>query len=136
WQQRRLQAAAIALLAPLHKHFDALRSALDRLLTAPLIDDPEADVNNDFQRLIQSVASERLRHLEHFAGRERWLQTVCGYLQERLRSAGGYLLLIAIEGTGKSALAAKVTEVLAVPGAPLGPNAVTARQLGGAGIQV
>ena len=72
----RLQAAGAVILTPVFKHACTLKTSLDRLVTAPLIDDPEADVNNEFQRLIQSIASERRRHLEHFAGRKQWLQTV------------------------------------------------------------
>ena len=57
------------------------------------------------------------------------MQTIRAHLEQNLRAAGGYLLLVAPEGAGKSALAAKVTDLLAVPDMPLGPNADTVRQL-------
>ena len=126
---RRLKAAAMALLAPLHKHYDALHAALARLVTAPLVAADESPEIDEFRRLIQAEAGERRRHLESFAGRVEWLKAVRRHLEEDLRPRGGYLLLTAPEGTGKSALSAKVTELLAHSADSLGRHATEVGRL-------
>ncbi len=64
------------------------------------------------ETLLQAIAAERRSHLAKFVGRGALLQSLRERLS-RLREAGGYLLLVGDEGSGKSALCAKLSETLA-----------------------
>src|SRR5262249_40644235 len=100
-RMRTLPGALLTLVAPLFKHREALRQSLRRLITnSP----PPAEV----QGIAQSVHSERGGHLSSFAGRLEWIKLLKRKLEQDEGIPGGYLLLTAEEGTGKSALCAKL----------------------------
>lgn len=93
----------VAILAPLHLHRDAIQAALMSLITRA----PGFGVATNVNKIVDS---ERRGHLSRFGGRDEDLKAV----MERLEAArnGGYVLITAEEGTGKSALCAKVSEEL------------------------
>jgi TPR repeat protein len=124
----RLFAAALTgLVVPLYRHRAAITSRLLSVVTAPVRGETEDLSLEDFDRLLRAVASERQGHLDRFVGRDDWLDKILGNLSD-LKLHGGCLLLTAPEGTGKSALCAKVSESLALAGTILGPDATLVRR--------
>lgn len=119
YKTRFLPAGLVTLLAPLHKHYNDLVDRLHGLVASPILDDQVVG-------LLKLVDSERCGHLDHFAARERFIQKVLQQL-DTVRQAGGYLLVTGVEGSGKSALCAKLTEELS-QGDDLGPYAIQTRQ--------
>lgn len=116
-RSRLLPETLAILVAPVLRHREALATRLEGLISAPLRSSAE------IQTLLDTMASERRAHLEHFAGRERWIEDLVRRLRSDAEPEGSYLLLLAPEGTGKSALVSKLTEALASPLRPLGPDA-------------
>jgi hypothetical protein len=124
---RLFEAALTGLVAPLYRHKAAVTERLARLVTAPVRGETENLSVEEFDRLLRAVASERQGHLDRFVGRVTWLNAILRRLEE-LRQHGGCLLLTAPEGTGKSALCAKVSEALDLAEPLVGPNATVVRR--------
>ncbi len=102
---RFLTVALITLIAPVYKHQDTIRSNLLDLIASPF-------QNKETEDLLALVNSERLKHLERFRAREKWIADLQTQLQDNSQLSKPYLLLIGYEGIGKSAICAKLTEVL------------------------
>ncbi len=100
-----LSSTLITLLAPIYKHYDAIFIHLRGLVTSPI------DAGN-LTSLLRTIASERRGHLQHFAGRVEWLRVLREQLESDQDLSGRYVLLVGPEGTGKSALCARLTEDL------------------------
>jgi TPR repeat protein len=108
-----LEPAFTMLVAPIFKHFDCLKNELKRLITYKLNEDKENVVSPGFENFIKSIGSERKNHLDFFKGRLEWVKSINEKL-ESLSHEGGYLLLVAPEGTGKSALSSEISRTLCV----------------------
>ncbi len=104
-RSRFLSAALVTLLASIHKHSSVIKDRLRGLVASPLPSD-------DTRGLLRLIESERQGHLAHFAAREQFLVDLCRRLDNGQYPIGEYLLLTGIEGIGKSALCAKLTEIL------------------------
>lgn len=104
---RFLTVALITLIAPVYKHQDAIRSKLLDLIASPF-------QNKEIEDLLALVNSERLKHLERFRAREKWVADLQARLLDDSRLSKPYLLLIGYEGIGKSAICAKLTEALSL----------------------
>jgi len=115
-RMRTLPGALLTLIAPLFKHRESLRQSLRRLVT-------NSPRSAEIQGIAQTVCSERSGHLSNFAGRLEWIKLLKHKLEQDPSLGGGYLLLTAEEGTGKSALCAKLTEELRPGDQVLGPAA-------------
>lgn len=102
---RFLTVALVTLLAPVYKHQDAIKIRLLDLIASPF-------QNKEIEDLLALVNSERLKHLERFRARERWITDLQMRLRDDSQVSKPYLLLIGYEGIGKSAICAKLTEVL------------------------
>ena len=109
--------ACTAMLAPLLLHFQTLQRALRNVITADPIFGIAAGVN-------RMVDSERSIHVNRFGGRIDFLKEVMELLQPA--QDGGYLLITAEEGTGKSALCAKVSALVKPQGTALGASGAKA----------
>lgn len=105
--------AMVTIVAPLFKYLERLEKVLQGLVTREL--------EEEFEVLAKLVEDERQRHLDSFVGREHWLHTIKTEL-----SKGGYVLLAAPEGMGKSAICAKLSQILRSQTQPVGE---VARQL-------
>ena len=101
---RFLPASLFTLIAPLHKHYNVLQEKLAYLSTRPL-------QASELFPVMRTIASEQRNRLDGFGGREKWLQDIREKMTE-LQKRGGYLLLTANEGVGKSALCAKLIDEL------------------------
>jgi TPR repeat protein len=115
-RMRTLPGALLTLIAPIFKHREALRHSLRQLIT-------NFARSAEIQGVAQTVSSERGGHLSSFAGRIEWIKLLKRKLEQDPTIVGGYLLLTAEEGTGKSALCAKLTEELRPGGEVLGAAA-------------
>lgn len=73
---------------------------------------PQNVLEGDLAGLTMMIADERSRHLKHFRGRTDEVSKLKSRLEGELREVGGYLLLVGSEGSGKSAICAKLTEEL------------------------
>jgi len=120
-RMRTLPGALLTLVAPLFVHRATLRQSLRRLVTNT--------VPAEIEGIARSVSSERGGHLSTFAGRIEWIRVLKQKLDEDPNIEGGYLLLTAEEGTGKSALCAKLTEALGPGDGTLGVSACRVRRL-------
>ena len=102
-RNRQQTGACTAILAPLFIHREAIERSLMGLVTRL----PNFGVARDVNKMVDS---ERRLHLSRFYGRDEDIASVI----ERIEAAknGGYVLITAGEGTGKSALCAKISEVL------------------------
>jgi TPR repeat protein len=96
-----LRAGMVAILASIDRHRLALRTCLRGLIVGTL---PNAHLD-----LIHRIRSEREHRLNGFVGRSEILNDLRGLI-EQMSSKGGYLVLTAPEGFGKSAVAAKITD--------------------------
>ena len=105
-QARIRRARPITLLAALFCQKDRMRAALDMLITRPLAKGTET------QGLVDSVAGEYRRHQKPFGGRHDLLEDLATRLQPEIGASHPYLLLTATEGSGKSAVASKLSEIL------------------------
>ncbi|MBZ4334447.1 tetratricopeptide repeat protein [Corallococcus sp. AS-1-12] len=99
------QAALITLLVSINKHRAPLRHGLSNLITARL---KTSTIQSDALRIARS---ERESHLRKFKGRESLIADTVTHLKSQAQ-VGGYTLLTAPEGFGKSAMAAQLTESL------------------------
>jgi TPR repeat protein len=102
---RFLTVALITLIAPVYKHQDVIRGKLLDLVASPF-------QNKEIEDLLALVNSERLKHLERFRARDRWIAELQTRLRNDSQLSNPYLLLIGYEGIGKSAICAKLTDVL------------------------
>lgn len=102
---RFLTVALITLIAPVYKHQDVIKGKLLDLVASPF-------QNKEIEDLLALVNSERLKHLERFRAREKWIAELQRRLRDDSQLSNPYLLLIGYEGIGKSAICAKLTEVL------------------------
>lgn len=59
--------------------------------------------------MLRLIASERQRHLEHFVGRESWIDAALGLLPSDASSPGRVACIQGAHGAGKSALCAKLS---------------------------
>jgi TPR repeat protein len=116
------QAAFTSLLAPIYKHSVALRKRLHVLIASPL-------VSSDTINLLALVNHERLNHLSRFRVRERWITELGSRLKQKSQSSLPYLLLVGYEGIGKSALCAKLSELLSSVPEDLGRHAGSVRKI-------
>ena len=107
------ESAFTMLVAPIFKHFDCLKNELKKLITHKMNEDKENTVYPGFENFIKSIGSERNNHLDYFKGRLEWVKRINEKL-ESLSHEGGYLLLVAPEGTGKSALSSEISRTLCV----------------------
>ena len=107
------ESAFTMLVAPIFKHFDCLKNELKKLITHKMNEDKENTVYPEFENFIKSIGSERNNHLDYFKGRLEWVKRINEKL-ESLSHEGGYLLLVAPEGTGKSALSSEISRTLCV----------------------
>ncbi|MBP1467704.1 SEL1-like repeat protein [Candidatus Chloroploca sp. M-50] len=101
-----IHVALVALLVPVIKHYALLRDNLKGLFTRS-IDDPQV------LALLPLIQSEQRQHVERFKGREKWINELRDRLLISESTPGQYLLIAGYEGIGKSALCAKLAEVLA-----------------------
>lgn len=101
------------LVAPIFKHFDCLKNELKKLITHKMNEDKKNTVYPGFENFIKSIGSERNNHLDYFKGRLEWVKRINEKL-ESLSHEGGFLLLVAPEGTGKSALSSEISRTLCV----------------------
>jgi energy-coupling factor transporter ATP-binding protein EcfA2 len=69
-------------------------------------------MSTEVERTLKAMAAERSSHLNRFAGREDFLRHLLTQFDSR-KEAGGYLLLLGHEGSGKSALCAMLSQRLA-----------------------
>ena len=112
-KDRFLPAALVMILAPLYKHKESIRNRLESLISSPL-------PSNEVLGILRLIDSERRHHLEGFAGREKWLIELRSKLEGPLRDSGTYLLLTGMEGMGKSAICAKLSEEMLRGISPIG----------------
>lgn len=98
---RQKTGACVAILAPLHLHKRQIRESLRSLVTRA----PDFGLSTNVNKIVDS---ERRVHLNRFKGRADDLRGVHDAL-EACRGVG-YVLITAEEGTGKSALCAKLSE--------------------------
>ncbi len=118
---RFLPAALVAIIAPLYKHHALLTHRLESLITYPF-------VGQDLYGMLRTMASERRAHLQYFAGREDWVVALQQKLNGSLKATGGYVLLSGAEGSGKSALCAKLSEELTSASDSLGAHSAVVRR--------
>lgn len=100
-----LCAVRVTMVAAVDRHRDTLKKSLLGLITSPL--DPRIEAG-----LVRMIRSERERHIHRFSGREAVCKDILDNLTGLLRETGGYLLVRAPEGYGKSAIAAQITRIL------------------------
>jgi|GEM_PF-2007409 len=112
-----LPSILVTLVAPVYKHRDALRERLRGLITGSL-------ELGGLEVIVKTIASERRAHLALFAGRSLWLTRLQHELQRAKDTNEHYVLLTAPEGSGKSALIAKLTDVLGRQEGLLGAHTV------------
>jgi len=98
-------ASLMLILAPFYKHMELLDRCLLPLLTSAL------DVEQADQGSLLATQDERKLHLIHFGGRGSALEAVDRALREAA-SSGRYVLLVAPESMGKSALLARTSDLL------------------------
>jgi TPR repeat protein len=102
---RFLTVALLMLLTPVYKHHASIEARLLGLISSPI---PSRDIED----LLALLNSERMKHLDRFNGRKKWIADLIERLHGNPESATPYLLLIGYEGIGKSAISAKLTEEL------------------------
>lgn len=117
-EARRLPSRLATLLAALHVHREALTHALRALVTRPL------DVV-DLRGALAATREERDGHLRVFKGRREELRALTAALHVPPTEPGRWIVLVANEGSGKSALAARVSQELAVSETPIGRDAAS-----------
>lgn len=93
----------ILLFANIDKHLDELRTALRGLVFRDIL-------TNQVKSTTEPVSVERAHHLQKFRAREKLLDKIMQRVKEKEKS-GGYVLLQGSKGMGKSALAAKLSEI-------------------------
>ena len=78
--------------------------------------------------ILTLINSERQKHLTNFRGREDWVKQLIEKLISRSEEPKSYILLHGIEGMGKSALVAKITEELSANTHVIGRNSGMVRK--------
>lgn len=99
-----LRCAMTIILVPLYLNYDVIKANLEGLLCRQI--DAEAE------DLIASIRVSRREEIKGFKARQDLVEKITGKLTGELRESGGYYLLTGIEGIGKTALCAKVSEQL------------------------
>ncbi|MGE7988513.1 tetratricopeptide repeat protein [Lysinibacillus fusiformis] len=99
-----LRCAMTIILVPLYLNYDVIKANLEGLLCRQI--DAEAE------DLIASIRVSRREEIKGFKARQDLVEKIAGKLTGELRESGGYYLLTGIEGIGKTALCAKVSEQL------------------------
>ncbi|MEI7773908.1 MAG: AAA family ATPase, partial [Verrucomicrobiota bacterium] len=92
----------ITILAAVDRHRDALRTNLEGLVVRNI----EAGGQLPMLRMVEG---ERSKHLRLFKGRSTLISDISSRA-DKIRSGGGYILIMGPEGFGKSALASKLSE--------------------------
>ena len=96
-----LRAGVVSLLAALDRHREAVWARLRGLIVRPL--------STESLGLLHRTKSEREHRLRGFVGRRDFLVGLSEVVKA-MRRQGGYLVITAPEGFGKSAIAARLTE--------------------------
>lgn len=109
------QAFLISVLAPLMRHEKSLRDRLAGIVIHPEMLQPVATRLKDTEEW-------RQYHLRTFSARQDWLKKLRGLVRRDPQSPGQYILLHGPEGSGKSALCAKLSEELAAASQSLGAS--------------
>ncbi|MFJ8262959.1 SEL1-like repeat protein [Rummeliibacillus sp. NPDC094406] len=99
-----LRCAMTIILVPLYRNYDLIRSNLEGLLCRQI----DAEVED----LMASIRVSRKEEIKGFKARHDLVEKIVCKLTGELRESGGYYLLTGIEGIGKTALCAKVSEQL------------------------
>ncbi len=99
-----LLSALITMFAPLYTYYDVIKKNLEGLVIRP--------VDSSIDYLFQLINNDINSKLKFFKGRENDVNTIVNKLTGDLREGGGYLIVTGMEGIGKSALCAKVSEQL------------------------
>ncbi|MCH7321975.1 hypothetical protein LZ480_08725 [Solibacillus sp. MA9] len=99
-----LRCAMTIILVPLYLNYDVIKANLKGLLCRQI--DAEAE------DLIASIRVSRREEIKGFKARQDLVEKIVDKLTEELRESGGYYILTGIEGIGKTALCAKVSEQL------------------------
>lgn len=114
---QEVRIGLVSLLAALDRNRDAVLICLSGLIVRAF---PDTHID-----LLHRIRSERAHRLNHFIGRISILEDLRKLL-ENSRQQGGYIVVTAPEGFGKSAIAAKITDY----------ETNNASLLGGAALQV
>ncbi|NOJ83396.1 tetratricopeptide repeat protein [Myxococcus xanthus] len=99
-----IRCTLLTMFAATLKHRSRINAALNGLITSPI----DGTTHGSLLRMIRS---ERSRHLEGFCGRDGDSSEIIKRLTHTLKPTGGYLLVTAPEGFGKSALTARISEL-------------------------
>lgn len=118
-----LSFTLVTLIAPIIKHYDKISLRLQGLISSELPYHLTDTIN-----LLHLFEGERRSHLEIFGGRDLQLEMIQNRLEGDLRKRGAYLLLTGLEGSGKSALCAKLIDNLTKQVSPIGRYAGEVRK--------
>ncbi|MFJ7512552.1 AAA family ATPase [Peribacillus simplex] len=103
-KNNHLLYALTTMFAPLFKHYHRINENLKELIIR--------SVDKSIEDLCSTIKSERQDNINTFKGREDEIDTIAKKLTGGLRESGGYFLISGVEGIGKSALCAKVSDRL------------------------
>jgi len=120
-QSRINQSVPIAFLAPVIRYREVLETNLRQLATHPI----------NFGRrsfLALQVESERMSHINRFRAREDLLNTLVDKLHTDFVAEGGYVLLSASQGVGKSAVASILSDRMGTGNKLLGAHVTDFRK--------